>query len=99
MNINKKTVFYVTVTILVVAGLMAAIFWRVQTTQESKLLEETIFQDEGAVDLQDGAIINIFPGDTPVTNQGEFGEETRMLNELQFESIDVELQAIDAIVN
>lgn len=110
-KIDKKTIFYITVTTLVVVGLIVAIFWRVQTIQESKLLKEVILQDEGVINLQDGSIINMppvngLPGDTPITdtgevvpNQGELGEYERLLNELRIDGIDAELRELDAIVN
>jgi len=103
MKINKNIILYSLPIIITLGVIIALILFRVETQ------ETTIYQDEGYVDLQDGATINILPGEGQVTDpvidtvpsiqQTELIEYERTLNEIRFENIDAEFQALDAIVN
>jgi len=84
---NKKTILYTAIAVIVVAGAAGLIIWRVSQNAE-----------QPAVPGEEPASADSFDKDTSI-EKGELGEYGKMLNGLSFESLDSEFKEIDELIN
>jgi|GEM_PF-1568256 len=83
---NKKTVIYTAGAILIVAAVAGLLIWRIGQKAEQPVLEEQPASAD-SFDTEDSI------------EGGELGEYGKLLNEMEFESLDEEFKEIDELVN
>jgi len=84
---NKKTILYTAVSVVVVAGVAALIIWKVGQNA-----------DQPAAPGEQPVSADSFDTDASI-EEGELGEYGKLLNEMKFESLDEEFKEIDELVN
>jgi hypothetical protein len=84
---NKKTILYTAIAVIVVAGGAALVIWRTGQDAESP-----------ATQLEEPVSADSFDTDDSV-EEGELGEYGKLLNELEFENLDEEFKEIDELIN
>lgn len=84
---NKKTILYTAIAVIVVAGAAGLIIWRVSQNA-----------GQPTTPGEQPASADSFDTDTSI-EQGELGEYGKLLNGLSFENLDDEFKEIDELIN